>query len=141
MKIPSLGSIESIALLGAIAAGGYFLFKGYQGAKALTKQVGEVVSTDLNPASDKNLVYRSLNSTFFSDPEQTLGGKIYDIFHFGDPVADMLKSGLGTAGPNTPANGQAVKKVSRLRTSSVNTGTVDANPLVRTRSASYSNRM
>lgn len=139
MKIPSLGSIESIAVLAAVAVGGYLLWRAVRGATALTKQVGAVISTDLNPASDKNLVYRSLNNNFFDDKTQTVGGKIYDYFHAGssDSVANMLNAGLGGNVSNTPANGQRVKRTSPLRTSSVSTNTVDANPLVRTRAGAY----
>ena len=138
MRLPSVGGIESFAMLAAIAVGGYLVFKVVKGGLNLTKQVGEVVSTKLNPASDKNLVYLSANSAFFGDSSQTVGGYFYDKVHSGknDPVAEMLK--VKPQAPNTPVNGQTVRGVNNLKTSRTNTGTVDANPLVRTRAGSYS---
>jgi hypothetical protein len=138
--LPSVGGIESFALLAALGIGGYVLYRVYKGGLALGKQVGEVVSTDLNPASDKNLVYRSANATFFGDKKQTIGGAVYDFFHSGskDKVAEMLNSKPASLPPTTPANGQPIAGVSDLRTSRTNTGTVDANPLTRTKANSYS---
>lgn len=140
MKLPSVGGIESFALLAALAVGGYVLFRVYKGGLNLTKQVGEVISNDLNPASDKNLIYRSANKTFFGNNKQTLGGSVYDFFHSGsrDKVGEMLRSNPASLPPSTPANGQQVRPVVDMKTSRTNTGTVDANPLVRTKSQSYS---
>lgn len=74
------GDAKVIAIGAAVAVVGILVWKG-------AGKVGQVLSEDLNPASDKNLAYRGVNgigSWLTGDSSWTLGGAIYDGLHNDD---------------------------------------------------------
>ncbi|WP_431257217.1 hypothetical protein ACQ86G_21530 [Roseateles chitinivorans] len=74
------GDAKVIAIGAAVAVVGVLVWKG-------AGKIGEVLSTDLNPASDKNLAYRGVNgigSWLSGDPDWSLGTAIYDGLHNAD---------------------------------------------------------
>lgn len=77
-----------VAVLAGIAAVAYLGFKLYRGAQAVGEAAGEVVdwgrdvaNTDLNPASEENLVNRGVHALLGSDGSWSIGTKIYDWLH------------------------------------------------------------
>lgn len=65
----------------------FVAYKVYKGAGAVTETAKKVVTEDLNPASDKNVLYRQFNDTDAQgNVTASLGTKIYDavdnVYHF-----------------------------------------------------------
>lgn len=57
---------------------------GANTAAAVVQAAGEVIKTDLNPASDKNLAYTGVNalgSAVTNDPSFNLGNRIWEAFN------------------------------------------------------------
>lgn len=75
------GGLKSIGIGVAVLAGTalvvYTAYKIKQGAEVAGDAIKKVVTQDLNPASDKNIVYRQ----FDGDDGSSLGTRIYDWFH------------------------------------------------------------
>lgn len=61
MNLPKPDTIKSAVMIGGLFVAGVFAWKAYQGAQVVTKTVTE----DLNPASNKNLIYSALPESGF----------------------------------------------------------------------------
>ena len=87
-------NIKSGAYLAAIAAAAYVIYTGWKTANKAGDQIAAAatkVGGWINPASDQNLAYQSVNAVggYFSDDKGwTLGGAIYDVSHPG-PAASV----------------------------------------------------
>lgn len=85
-------SAKVIAIGAAVAVVGLVLYRGIG-------KVGQVLSEDLNPASDKNLAYRGVNgigSWLSGDSSWTLGGALFDAVH--NPDGSVKEGGYDWAG-------------------------------------------
>ncbi len=71
---------KAIAILGGLALAGFVAWKIYKGAGALIDTATDVITTDLNPVSDQNLIYRGVNNVIgCGDGSCSLGTKTYDL--------------------------------------------------------------
>lgn len=69
------GVAVGVAVLAVVFIG----FKLYKGVSQTAAAVGDVFANDLNPASDENIVYTSVNKVIgCGDGDCSLGTKIYD---------------------------------------------------------------
>lgn len=81
MKITA-DKAKAFAILAGVAAAGFVAYKIYSGTKKTLTAAADVVTHDLNPASDQNIVYRGLNTLTGGDnADSSLGTRIYDFFH------------------------------------------------------------
>lgn len=75
----------NLVLYGLIAvAAVYAIYNAKKAAGAVADTAKQVITKDLNPASDQNLAYRGVNgvgAAVSGDSSWTLGGWIYDITH------------------------------------------------------------
>ncbi|GAC1677081.1 MAG: hypothetical protein NVS9B2_27890 [Steroidobacteraceae bacterium] len=86
-------NLRTALLVGGGLLAGYLAYRVYKGGV-------QVLKTDLNPASDKNLAYRGVNGVgeaLTGDKNFSLGGYIYDLFH-------------KTYDPNAPSAGGLPKR-------------------------------
>lgn len=77
-------NVKAGLILVAAAAVGYLAWRAYKGAGKAAQVVGRVITEDLNPASQNNLVNRAVNATVQAvtgDSGATLGTKVYDWLH------------------------------------------------------------
>lgn len=97
-------SAETVVIIGALAGAAWLIYKGWGKISAAGAVVGKTLATDLNPASQENIVNRAVNSvvqTVTGDSSATLGTKIYDWLHPDENVlrADMTKE-IAVDAPN-----------------------------------------
>lgn len=78
MKLKLTGS--AILVVGLLALG-IFLFLRYQ------KEVKDLFTKSLNPASQDNVINKNLNKALFPENDASIGTKIYDIV---DTIRDWL---------------------------------------------------
>ena len=72
--------VKAYLLIGASIVAVYVAYKIYRGTGDVADTLKKVITEDLNPASDKNVVYRQFNTV---DPEtgqvsDSLGTRTYD---------------------------------------------------------------
>jgi len=60
--LPSKDQAVAVAVLAGTAIAVYVLWKAKEGAAAVVETARGVVTQDLNPASDRNLIYRGVNA-------------------------------------------------------------------------------
>lgn len=81
----------NLVLYGVIAvAAVYAIYNAKKAAGAVADTAKQVITKDLNPASDQNLAYRGVNglgAAITGDNSWSLGGWIYDITHPADVAA------------------------------------------------------
>lgn len=73
-------SAKAIAILGAAAVVGFVLYKAYSAGAKVLSAGADVLTHELNPASDQNLAYRAVNSVVPGE-NATLGTWLYDLFN------------------------------------------------------------
>lgn len=103
MKIGLNGT--GVLALAGVAVAGWVAWKVYKGAGAAADVAKQVVTQDLNPASDKNIAYRGVNAAgaaLTGNASFSLGSWLYDVMHPSqlDPTAPTL---IGR--PGTPSTG------------------------------------
>jgi hypothetical protein len=76
VNISPLGLLTGAAIVGSAIV----IYKTVKVGGDIKDNVTQTITEDLNPVSDKNIIYESLNSLFFQN-ENTLGGWLYDITH------------------------------------------------------------
>ncbi|MFK5951325.1 MAG: hypothetical protein QM500_21430 [Methylococcales bacterium] len=57
MTLPKPGQIKSVLMLVGIVGAGYLAYKTYSTANDALETASEIITEDLNPASDENIVY------------------------------------------------------------------------------------
>ena len=63
--------------LGAVL---FIAYRSYKTGRGVVESAADIVKENLNPASQNNVVYGTLNTVLFDDPEQdTIGTNIADI--------------------------------------------------------------
>ena len=67
-----------------VAVGGLVAWRLVANGAKVVDAVTEVVTEDINPASDQNVIYRGANSLFWPDGSNTLGTWLYNITHPGE---------------------------------------------------------
>lgn len=73
---------KGIAILAGTGLVLFVAYKLYKGAGDLVDTAKKVVTEDLNPASDKNIVYSAFNTTNEKgEVTESLGTRIYNWFH------------------------------------------------------------
>lgn len=71
----SADNAKAIAILTGLAVGGFLAYKVYSRGK-------KIITEDLNPVSDQNVVYLGLNRlTGGNNADSSIGTRIYDFFH------------------------------------------------------------
>ena len=60
MLLPKPDQIKSVVMLATIAGVAYVAYKTYTAGAQAIETAGDVLSTDLNPASNQNFVYQNL---------------------------------------------------------------------------------
>lgn len=74
----------AVAVLAGTVIAVYVLWKAKEGAAAVVETARGVVTQDLNPASDRNLIYRGVNAVggaIAGEDDWSLGSAIYDWLH------------------------------------------------------------
>jgi len=59
MLLPKPDQIKSVVMLATIAGVAYVTYKTYTAGVQAIETAGDVLSTDLNPASDQNIIYQN----------------------------------------------------------------------------------
>jgi hypothetical protein len=83
-KIAQIGGGTKNAAIGlgvllVIGVVGYVGWKSYKGLSGAVTAATDFVTTDINPVSDKNIVYKDVNDVIgCGDGSCSLGTKIYD---------------------------------------------------------------
>jgi hypothetical protein len=89
--MPTSDQARALAIIAALGVGLYVAWRIKRAAGAVADAAGaaidttvEVVTKDLNPASQENIIYGGVNNileTVTGDKNATLGGKLYDWLH------------------------------------------------------------